>query len=119
MRISGIEAIPFHVLPYSLSPSVNSPRGELPFFRAWVDGLPDSLDAILATADLQGVINAGGTTLGLGEALPVAIQRLRHDVLLPARDRTGAILAGDLHARAGEDDVLPVWLAVERVCRWV
>jgi hypothetical protein len=119
MRISGIDAAPFHLLPYSLSASGNSARCELPFFRAFVDGLPDSLDAILATADLQGVVNTRGTAVGLGEALRPAIQRLRDDGRLPARDRSAAILAGDLHARADEDDVLPVWRAVEQACRWV
>lgn len=57
--------------------------------------------------------------VALGEALPEAIQQLRKDGQLPARDRTGAILAGDLHARADEADVLPVWLAMEQACRWV
>jgi hypothetical protein len=121
MRISGIEAAPFHVLSYSLSPSGSSVRSELPFLRASVDGLPDSLDAIIATADLQGVADAGAgaTTVELGEALSVAIQRLQNDGRLPPRDRTAAILAGDLHARAGEDDVVPVWRAIGHVCRWV
>jgi 3',5'-cyclic-AMP phosphodiesterase len=119
MRISGIEAAPFHRLPYSLSASGKSPRCELPFFRAVVDGLPDSLDAIVATADLQGVADAGGTLAGLGEAVSVAIERLRGDGRLPAPDRTVVVLAGDLHARAGEDDVLPVWRAFGSVCRWV
>src|SRR5687768_6753493 len=119
MRISGIEAAPFHVLPYSLSASANSPQCELRFFRAFVEGLPDSLDAILATADLQGVVGAGGTSASLGEALPRAIDRLRADGRLPARQRTATILAGDLHARADEDDVLQVWLAVGQVSRWL
>src|SRR5687767_15350725 len=101
MRISGIEAAPFHRLPYSLSASGKSRRCELPFFRAVVDGLPDSLDAIVATADLQGVADAGGTPVGLGEAVSVAIRRLRGDGRLPAPDRTAVVLAGDLHARAG------------------
>lgn len=119
MRITAIDASPFHVLPYLVSQSLNAARGELPFFRAFVDELPDTVDAILATGDLQGVVDAGGTTVALGEALPQAIERLRSDGLLPARERTAAIVAGDLHAGAGEEDVLPVWLAIERVCRWV
>jgi hypothetical protein len=119
MRISWIETAPFHVLPYSLSPSRNSPRAELPFFRAFVEGMPEPLDAIIATADLQGVAEAGGAIVGLGQALSVAIQRLRDDGRLPASDRTAAILAGDLHARADEDDVFPVWRAMEEDCRWV
>jgi hypothetical protein len=116
MRISNIEPVPFHLLPYSHSASANSPRCELPFFRAFVDGLPNSLDAILATADLQGVVSTG---VGLGEALPSTILRLRDERRLPPRDRTATILAGDLHARAGEDHVLPIWLAINHVCRWV
>jgi hypothetical protein len=113
MRISAVEAAPFHVLAYSVSPSANSARGELPFLRAFVDEVPDSLDAIVAAADLQGVVDAGGTWVGLGEALPRAIERLRTEGSLPGRQRTAAILAGDLHPRADEDDVLEVWLGME------
>src|SRR2546423_15307894 len=102
MRISAIDAAPFYVLPYSVSPSANSAHGELPFFRCFVDEMPDSLDAILATADLQGVVDAGGVLITLGEALPKAIERLQADGHIPAPERTAAILAGDLHARADE-----------------
>lgn len=119
MRISAIEAAPLHVLPFAASPSPNSARSALPFFRAFVDELPDSLDAILATADLQGFVDVGGTSIGLGEALPQVLEQLRSDGRLPAPERTAAILAGDLHGRADEDDVLPVWLGIERACRWV
>jgi hypothetical protein len=119
MRISGIDGAPFHLLSYALSPSANAARCELPFFRAFVDGLPDPLDAILAAADLQGVADADGKTIGLGEAVAREIQRLQETGRLPARDRTAAILAGDLHARAGEDDVRPTWLAIKHACRWV
>lgn len=119
MRIPGIEAAPFHRLPYSHSASGNLPQCELPFFRAVVDGLPGSLDAIIATADLQGFVGAGEALRGLGEAVAVEIGRLQRDGRLPARDRTGGVLAGDLHAGAGEDDVLPVWRAFGGVCRWV
>src|SRR5690349_5006384 len=107
MRISGIQAAPFHRQPYSLGDRDSSARCELPFIRAFVDALPESIDAILVSSDLQGFVDADGRTIGLAQALPDAIQRLREGGQLPPQDRTAAILAGDLHARAGEDDVLP------------
>jgi Icc protein len=119
MRISAVEASPFHVLPYTASSSANSARGELPFFRASVDELPDSLEAIIATADLQGFAGAGETLVGLGEAVASTIAQLQRERKLPAPDRTGVILCGDLRAGAGEDDVLPVWRAFGVISRWV
>lgn len=119
MRISAVEAAPFHVLPYTASLSANSAPGELPFFRAFVDELPDSLEAIIATADLQGFAGAGETLMGLGEAVALEIARLQRDGRLPPPDRTGAVLAGDVHAGAGEDDVLPVWRAFGAISRWI
>jgi Icc protein len=119
MRICSIAQEPFHRLPYSLSPGGSSPDAELPFVHAFVDGLPDVLDAILVTSDLQGVVHVDGRALPLGEAFALVIQTLRIDQRLPDRHRTAAILAGDLHPHAGNDDVLPVWLAVSNVCRWV
>jgi hypothetical protein len=119
MRISGTEFVRIHRLAYSPSASANSPQCELPFFRASVDGLPDSLDAIIATGDLQGFAVASETLTGLGEAVAREIARLQRDGRLPPSDRTAIVLSGDLHAGAGEDDVLPIWRAFANVCRWV
>lgn len=119
MRISAVELVPFHVLPYSPGTTPGAPAAALPFYRAFVDELPEALDAIVAAADLQGVADVGGGVVGLGEALPRAIDRLRDDRRLPGRGRTAGILGGDLHNRADEDDVSPAWLAMANVCRWV
>jgi len=40
MHLSSLDAAPFHRLAYALSPSSRSSRSELPFFRAFVEGLP-------------------------------------------------------------------------------
>jgi Icc protein len=119
MRISAIEATPFKVLPFSVSSSANSARGDLPFFRAVVDELPDSLDAVIATGDLQGFAGEGARLMELGEATALEIARMQRDGQLPAPGRTGVVLTGDLHAGADEADVLPVWRAFGAISRWV
>jgi len=119
MRISGTEFVRIHQMEYSPSASENSSQCELPFLRVSVDGLPDSLDAIIATGDLQGFTVASGTRAGLGEAVAFEIARLQREGLLPPPDRTAVVLTGDLHAGAGEEDVLPVWRAFRNVGRWV
>jgi len=100
----------------------------LPIHTATVTGLPDELDAIIATADLQGrerFQDAQGPPRLLGEVLP---RRLRCEILpelgLDAI-RCAAVLAGDfytvpnLDSRGGSGDVTGVWKAFCEEFRWV
>ena len=120
MRIVGFESAPFHALRYSLSLSAGSSTALLPFHRATVEGLPAMLDCIIATADLQGIVqSADAGPILLGEALASELEALRARGEVDSKDRTAAFLAGDFHANADEADVRRVWLAVLRACRWV
>jgi Icc protein len=121
MRILRLDGEPFHTLSFSLGPSGTGPRGFLPFHRATVYGLPEALDAIIATSDLQGIVysNTGGSPWLLGEAVALELDVLRAGGEVGPKDRTAAFLAGDLHAQADEADVREVWLAMSRECRWV
>jgi hypothetical protein len=119
MRISAFDVDPFHVLPYFTSTSANASAAELPFFRGSVDSLPASLDAIIALADLQGLVRAEDTLIGLGKAVAGTIARLQRGGELPSPGKTGVVLCGDLHAGAGEDDVVPVWREFQAISRWV
>lgn len=95
--------------------------------RAWARGLPEGLDAIIATSDLQGIVPDPRTreaTL-LGVAVAELLEELAFDDLLPAAARTGVVLAGDLFSvpdanqRGGHGDVAPVWAAFAASFAWV
>lgn len=122
MRILRIDAEPFHVLEYLVGDGAGKITAVLPFHRAYVEALPPTLQALIATSDLQGVEYAAtgcGTPRPLGEVVAFEIDRLRNAGSLPAKESTGAILAGDFYPRADEGDVLPVWRAFAETCRWI
>lgn len=131
MRITSFENVPVLEIPF-----LNAGRGpgdffvdRLPVHLGQVTGLPEELDALIATADLQGRETfqeaMGGPIRLLGEVLP---ERLAADIL-PALNlspaRTGVILAGDfftvpnLDRRGGSGDVSSVWQAFARQFKWV
>jgi Icc-related predicted phosphoesterase len=129
----AIEIISFdddaiHRLPY-----LNAARGggsmveTLEINRARATGLPDTLDAIVATSDLQGIVPDPRTreaTL-LGVAVAEALEELAFDGVLPPADRIGIVLAGDLYSvptadkRGGFGDVASVWRAFAKRFAWV
>ena len=129
MRIISIEESQFHLLPYrNVSGDRKIVRATLPFLRAKVDALPTGLEAIMATADLQGrefptKENAEGRLLG--EHLAEHCALLAETGMLPPLDRIGVILAGDLYTRelldkrGGSGDVRQVWAAFVQRYRWV
>jgi 3',5'-cyclic-AMP phosphodiesterase len=96
--------------------------------RAWVDGLPDQLDGLIATSDLQGIVpspSRGGAATLLGVAVADVLDELAFDGLLPVAQRTGVLLAGDLYSvpeanrRGGHGDVAAVWQAFADRFAWV
>ncbi len=101
----------------------------LPIHVGELDSLPNELDAIIATADLQGreqfVEAQGNPPRLLGEVLP---DKLVHDVLPDLRlspERTGVVLAGDFYTvpnldrRGGSGDVHAVWRAFANRFKWI
>jgi len=102
----------------------------LPILEGRVAGLPDGLDALVITSDLQGretLRDAHGQPPRLlGEVLP---DRLADEWLadwgFPPSGRIGVLLAGDfytetaLEARGGIGDVTEVWQAFGRRFAWV
>ncbi len=129
LRILSIETIPFHALPFlNVSSSGKPVRELLPFFRGQVEGLPEGLDALFITADLQGrVRSVGGSaaTRLLGESVAECAKELAAQGLIPATKRMGVLLAGDFYCREGLDkrggsgDVRSVWAAFAQRFRWV
>jgi Icc-related predicted phosphoesterase len=95
--------------------------------RARVRGLPDALDAIVATSDLQGIVPDPRTresTL-LGVAVAELLEELAFDAVLPPAQRTGVIMAGDMFSvpeanqRGGFGSVATVWSAFAGPFAWV
>ncbi|QGJ70356.1 putative phosphoesterase [Planctomycetales bacterium 10988] len=102
----------------------------LPIHQAKVDSLPDDLDAVILTADLQGrerFQEAGGKPLRLlGEVLPDCLMKEVFPLLgLHDARRIGAVLAGDFYTvpgldrRGGTGDVSAVWRAFGDPFAWV
>lgn len=116
-------------------PFLNAGKGQgafyvdhLPVLTAEVDELPPSLDAVVATADLQGRERfeemEGGPPRLLGEVLP---KRMAEEVLPPlgiAAERTAVVMAGDFYTvpgldkRGGSGDVTRVWTAFGQHFKW-
>jgi len=129
MRILSIEDSPFHLLRYrNVSGARKVVTETLPFLRATVDRLPNGLEAILATADLQGreiANDHGDNGRLLGEQLAEHCAFLAETGVLPCLEKVGVILAGDLYARelldkrGGSGDVRQVWAAFAQRFRWV
>lgn len=131
MRITQFQETPLLQIPF-----LNAGKGhgiyyvdQLPVHLGKLENLPTGLDALIATADLQGRETIQESSQGslklLGEVLP---EKLCHNVLpslniSPAR--TGILLMGDfytlpdLNNRGGTGDVIPVWQAFASHFRWV
>lgn len=95
--------------------------------RARVRGLPEELDAIIATSDLQGIVPDPRTresTL-LGVAVAELLEELGFDGALPPAQRSGVIMAGDMFSvpaaneRGGYGSVASVWSAFGGPFAWV
>ena len=128
MRVLSIQNEPLLQLRY-----LNAARGggsevrRLRVELAHVEGLPAGLEALVATADLQGVVPdpiSRASTL-LGVAVVDALEGLAAEGSIPSLADTGAVLAGDLYSvpaadrRGGFGDVRPVWAAFASSFRWV
>lgn len=93
-----------------------------------VDTLPDGVDAVVLTGDLQGITPSpyGGRDVLLGIALADHMAVWSASGMLPRLDRVGVVLAGDLYSapranrRGASGEVLDVWLAFAAAgCAWI
>ena len=100
----------------------------LPILVARVDALPEGLAALIAAADLQGIVpdwSDGGRPRLLGEELADTYLALAEEGLVPPAEATGVLLAGDLYSapdaseRGASGDVRAVWAAFASAFRWV
>ncbi|MFK7818930.1 MAG: metallophosphoesterase [Planctomycetaceae bacterium] len=131
MRITTFNTKPIYSIPF-----LNAGRrpnqfytDKLLVYHGQVDGLPDSIDCIIATADLQGREMLRPKPKGpprlLGEVLPNLIEDVLCDLGLIDMDRILTLLAGDfytyedLRGRGGTGNVDSVWEAMSNAYGWV
>jgi hypothetical protein len=100
----------------------------LSLVQAAARGVPLAIDAILVASDLQGrelPRPDGSPPRLLGQVLADDLATLAELGAVPATERTGVLLGGDLYAdevslrRGSTGDVRPVWHRFARLCRWV
>jgi len=115
MKISHIEAEPFYEIAHLSSGRRGRVRHcRLPFYKVYVDALPDGVSAIAVTSDLQGREDGEANRL-LGEVVSEELRLLADVGEIPRVN--GVLLAGDLydypdcHKLGGSGDVTPVWNA--------
>lgn len=123
MRIISISDKLTHHIPFITyaSNSGGVVNKILPVVLAKVDYLPDGLDAIIATSDLQGIDPKNHRLLG--HLVSEELEKLANSGKIPSPQTTGIILAGDFFAhidkRGGVGDVREVWYAFGRRFRWI
>jgi Icc protein len=100
----------------------------IPVLWGIVDQLPDELDALLITADLQAYDSLDKPVYArrlLGHIVAQEMSTMAEFGLIPAAQRTGVILAGDFYAlpelnrRGGLGDVEEIWCDFAQDFRWV
>lgn len=124
MQIISISNSPIHQIQYltAASGGVGVIERYLPFLLAEVDSLPNNLDAIIVTSDLQGIDPKNQQLLGY--LVIEELEKLAELGKIPSLQNTGIILAGDLYAEVNRrggvvGDVREIWLAFNRRFRWV
>jgi len=115
MKILNIEAQPFYEIAYKSSGRKGKVQHcRLPFYKVFVDALPDGVSAIAVTSDLQGR-ESGGKNRLLGEQVSEELKLLADVGDIPHVN--GVVLAGylydypDCHKLGGSGDVTDVWNA--------
>ncbi len=99
-------------------------RPSLPIYLAEVDELPEGLDALVVTSDLQGNLRTENGIRLLGEMLPAFLSDfINKECEGIAPEFTGVLLCGDMYAtllkRGGLGDVRNVWYEFRKYFRWV
>lgn len=129
VHIESIEPSPFHVFEHFAAASGGGVTSHpVQLYRGKAHGLPESLDALVLAADLQGmapVPSLGGEWRLAGEALAEHLAEIAERGVVPPLSRTGVVLAGDMFSaptadrRGASGDVRSVWRAFAARFRWV
>jgi Icc-related predicted phosphoesterase len=126
--IESLSAHPVHEIRYlNAARRGGTETARLPILRGVVRGLPEGIDALVATSDLQGIVpdpRTRASTL-LGVAVAEVLEELGFEGVIPRAMRSGVLLAGDLYSvpdankRGGFGDVTEVWSAFADRFAWV
>lgn len=123
IKVQEIKKAPVVELPYLTANRGETIERSLPVQVAVVEGLPETLDAIALTADLQAHERAPKRRL-MGEVVAEVLPSIcREQGLRP--ERVGVVLAGDFFAlpdlktMGGYGDIEEIWLAFADAFRWV
>jgi len=115
VKIVDIEKHPFYTLGYKSSGKGGKPQDcTLPFFKVYVDKMPEGVSSFVVASDLQGREKGKANRL-LGEVVSEELAYLSELGELPPI--AGIMLTGDLydypecHKRGGSGDVTSVWNA--------
>lgn len=130
LKILEIDSVPCGYYPYLNAGPKSDVWGkqavlqqQLPIQRVLTAGLPDTLEAVVITSDLQGLVMEQDSSRLLGEALPEFLAMLLEIDLGIDPAKAGVVLAGDFYAtldsRGGLDDIRSVWYAFREHFRWV
>ncbi len=131
MRILNLEEKPFVELPF-----LNAGRGIgsffedlLPVFVGTVDRMPQGVDALVVTSDLQGrehfQFQSEAELRLLGEWLPKVLRESVIPLIHSSAEQVGVLLCGDFYTvpnldkRGGSGDVTSVWNAFGSEFSWV
>ena len=119
LRITRVEERPLHTRLYRTSgPSGTPLRNRLPLHRAWASGLPDGVDALVFTSDLQGREEGSANRL-MGVSVAESLAVLVEQGAIPQPQMI--FLCGDLydypdcHKRGGTGPVDEVYVAFSRI----
>jgi hypothetical protein len=120
MKILSLSIEPVATIPYATAASGGGRlETELPILKGKVDRLPEGLDALIITSDLQGIGWLPAGPVLLGEKVADEL------VFYVSAAKAGVLLAGDLYSapeanmRGATGDVRSVWQAFARNFRWV
>ncbi|MBD2610395.1 MAG: hypothetical protein FWK04_18370 [Nostoc sp. GBBB01] len=124
MHIISISNSPIHQIPYLTAASGGSGviERDLPVLLGEVDYLPNNLEAIIITSDLQGIDPKNQQLLSY--LVIEELEILAENGKIPSLKNTGIILAGDLYAEVNRrggvvGDIREIWQAFNRQFCWV
>ena len=124
MHIISISNLPIHQIQYltAASGGIGVIERYLPVLLAEVDSLPNNLEAITITSDLQGIDPKNQQLLG--HLVIEELDKLAENGKIPPLKNTGIILAGDLYAEVNRrsgvvGDIREIWQAFHQRFCWV
>ncbi len=124
MKIQNLKEKPIEKINYkTLEPGGKLINAELPVLIGEITDLPENLDGIVFTSDLQGIVLREDNEFLLGEVIAEILPVLIEIELGIKPEKTGVALGGDFFAsldkRGGLGDVRNIWNIFKNSFKWV